>query len=221
MSGIKTVAIPDDTIKKLKNISKKFSVLNTGSTSDEFWIGSGGGGDGYDWSQFDIGVNKQGKLITCSQSGCSCNGPENPTADEELELKSGITFEAGYENEVSEAVEDLVKTTNTLYKVLNDELVNPQEIIGIPNSELRRAVVELVGYEKIVSEAITLDESSDGKLLKIKLQEDEDIVLVHVKDPSTDREYFLRVPPKMKTAKQARAWTFGFDEADFNPVQEQ
>ena len=215
MSETKKVVIPKETVRKLKNIAAKFKKLNTGAIGDEFWLATGSGGD-YEWSQFDIGITKDKKLITCSQSGCSCNGPDEPTADEHLELTGEITFEDGYDGEYSEAIEDLIPTVDTLYKALNDKDVSPKEIIGLPNAEVRRAVVELVGYDKIVSEAKTLDESeTDGKLLRIPLKEDEDIVLVHVKDPSTDREYFLRVPPKMKTAREARAWTFGFDAEDF------
>lgn len=220
MSETKMVVIPKETVRKLKNIATKFKKLNTGAVGDEFWIGTGGGG-GYEWAQFDIGVNKSKQLITCSQSGCSCNGPEEPTADQTHELTGAIEFEEGYDGEVGESVDDLIKTTDTLYKVLNNRDASPQEIIGLPNAEVRRAVIELVGYEKIVSEAKTLDESEvDGTLLEIPLQEDENIVLLHVKDPSTTREYFLRVPPKMKTARQARAWTFGFEAEDFELAKE-
>ncbi len=215
MSGTKTVVIPEPTIRKLKNIAGKFKNLNTGAVGDEFWIGTGGGG-GYDWVQFDIGVNKDKELITCSQAGCSCYGPEEPTADVTYELKGSIEFEEGYDGEKGEAVEDLIKTTDTLYKVLNSKEVSPQEIIGLPNAEIRRAVIELVGYEKLTEHAEVKDESEvDGTLMVIKLQDDEDLTLLHVKDPSTTREYFLRVPPKMKTARQARAWTFGFEAEEF------
>jgi hypothetical protein len=216
MSETRNVVIPKETVRKLKNISTKLSRLNTGTVGDEFWLATGGGG-GYEWSQFDIGVNKNKQLLTCEQGGCSCNGPEEPTDDSPTDLGvEEIVFEDGYEGEHSEAVEDLIPTVDTLYKVLNNKGVDAKEVIGLPNSEIRRAVVELIGYEKIVDIAEVLDESTDGKLLSIHLKEDEDIVLVHVKDPSTDRQYFLRVPPKMKTAKQARAWTFGFEEKDFD-----
>lgn len=217
MSETKMVVIPKETVRKLKNISRKLRKLNTGAVSDDFWLATGGGG-GYEWSQFDIGVNKKGQLLTCEQSGCSCNGPEEPTDDSPTDLGTEeITFEDGYDGEHAEAVEDLIPTVDTLYKVLNNKDVTPQEIIGLPNAEVRRAVVELVGYDKVVANAEVLDTSeSDGKLLRIKLDDDEDLVLLHVKDPSTTREYFLRVPPKTKTAKQARAWTFGFEEKDFD-----
>lgn len=53
--------------------------------------------------------------------------------------------------------------------------------------------------------------------------EDPTARFVHVKDPSTNREYALRVPPTMKTAQEAVAWTFGFegnDAARYAPVRE-
>lgn len=213
--------IPKETVRKLKNISKKVQKLNIGGEQKEFWLALGDDSyDAYSWSQFEIGVTKDGKLVTCYQSGCSCNGPGAPTADRVYELSTGpltITND-GYSNDANLAVEDLVPTVDTLYKVLNNKDITPKEVIAIPNAEIRRAVVESVGYSKIVEDATILDESStDGRLLRIPLEGDEDIVLVHVKDPSTDREYFLRVPPQMKTAKQARAWTFGFSSEEFNP----
>lgn len=220
MSETKKVVIPKGTVKKLKNIAGKFKKLNTGAVGDEFWIGTGGGG-GYDWEQFDIGVSKDKKLITCAQGGCSCNGPEEPTPDTLYDLDGEIELEDGYGGEVSEAVEDLEKTTDTLYRVLNNKSVDPKEIIGLPNAEIRRAVIEIVGYEKLTENAVITDESDvDGTLMVIKLPEDENLNLLHVKDPSTAREYFLRVPPKIKTAKEARAWTFGFETEDFNPIKE-
>ena len=37
--------------------------------------------------------------------------------------------------------------------------------------------------------------------------------VLRVKDPSTARIYFLRVPPTIERADDACAWTFGFDVA--------
>lgn len=215
------IKVPAATLRKLKTISKKFGKLNTGAVGDDFWIGSGNESGDYEWGQFDIGVNKNGELITCYQGGCSCNGPEQPTADEKQSLDQPYEVENGYYGDEKAAIEDLIKTTDTLYKVLTNKNVSPQEIIGLPNAEIRRAVIEIVGYDKLTKEAEITDESDvDGTLMTIKLPEDEDLNLLHVKDPSTTREYFLRVPPKIKSAKEARAWTFGFDAEDFNLEKE-
>lgn len=216
MSETKSALIPKKTREQLIDISKKFSKLNTGSVGNELWLARDGGG-GYEWDQIDLGVNKSGELVRCDQSGCSCYGPEPPTADSTYPLDSPIRVDNSsyYDTDIEDVVKELITVTNTIYKALNNEYVPPKDVIALPNSEVRRAVVELIGYDKIVDVAEVIDESPDGKLLKIKLQEDEDIVLVHVKDPSTTREYFLRVPPKTKTAREARAWTFGFEPEEF------
>jgi len=59
-----------------------------------------------------------------------------------------------------------------------------------------------------------------GILYRIDLPGDEPLVMVYVKDPSTDRYYFIRVPPDMRTVKEAVAWTFGMDELDYQPKKE-
>lgn len=225
MSETKTPAIiPKATVRKLKNISKKFKKLNVGGDQNEFWLALGDDSYGsYSWSQYEIGVTKDGKIVGCYQAGCSCNSPEAPTPDHVYEMgtEDVVIDSDGYSEHEVLAVKELIPVVDTIYKVLNDKEVTPKEIIAIPNAEVRRAVVEIVGYEKIVADAQILEKSeADGTLLKIPLEGDEDIMLIHVKDPSTDREYFLRVPPKMKTARQARAWTFGFEEQDFNLEKE-
>lgn len=221
MSETRTIEISEGTRKKLATIARKFKKLNTGSTGDEFWIASSGGG-GYEWTQIDLGVNTKGELIYCQQSGCSCNGPEQPSAETTYPLNKTIVLSEDYDfAELEESVKELETEAVTLYKVLTSKKVTAQEIIGIPNSEIRRAVLELVGYDKVLDKADVLDKSEvDGTLMRVKLEDDEDLVLVHVKDPSTTREYFLRVPPKIETARQARAWTFGFEPEDFELTRE-
>lgn len=46
------------------------------------------------------------------------------------------------------------------------------------------------------------------------------LMYVQVKDPSTDRQYFLPVPSTMKKAKQAISWTFRLKEDEYNPIQQ-
>lgn len=220
MSETKFISVPIETRKKLQTISEEFSKLNTMSVGEEFWIASSDGDSGYDWGQIDIGVNRDGQLITCEQGGCSCNGPEAPTADKQWPLTDSVELAEGYYSEVEPAVTELIEVTDTLYDVLTGITVDAEAVLSLPNAEIRRAVIELIGYDKIVDRAEVLDESSDGRLLRIKQENDEDIVLVHVKDPSTDRQYFLRVPPSIKTAREARAWTFGFSAEDFMPLVE-
>ena len=52
-------------------------------------------------------------------------------------------------------------------------------------------------------------------------QDDEDLVTLSVKCPSTAHSYMLRVPPSMKSCHQAAAWIAGFDNPDdYKPLAE-
>lgn len=221
MSEIK-LPITNATIRKLKYISKNISKLNVGN-KNELWLATSGSGGGYDWSQFDVGINTKGEFTTCSQSGCSCNSPEAPIANDTLPLKPGLEIiDDSYDNPGT-WLPELIKVSDTLYDVLKGKKVSAETVINLPNAEIRRAVIEIIGMEKFIKDAkpdVLDDNEIHGSLLKVKLEGDEDLTLLHVKDPSTTREYFLRVPPNMKTSAQARAWTFGIEEKDFNLIKE-
>jgi hypothetical protein len=75
--------------------------------------------------------------------------------------------------------------------------------------------VELVG-------GTCIDRGTHGDLIEVELEDDpEDVArYVHVKDASTQRRYYLRVPPAITSADAAVAWTFGLDEDAYRPLQE-
>lgn len=222
MSETKLHIIPEETVKKLKFISKHIKKLNVGNGKEELWLATEGDG-GYDWSQFDVGINSKGELMTCFQSGCSCNGPEEPTAETTYLLEGNIRIENDSYYDTGAYLPELMDVASTLYDVLKKKTVEAEKIIKLPNAEVRRAVIEFIGMDKFIKDAnpAVLDTNEvHGELLQLKLEEDEAITLLHVKDPSTDREYFLRVPPEMKNAAQARAWTLGFNEKDFILIKE-
>ena len=107
------------------------------------------------------------------------------------------------------------------------ETLNGGDILAERNAELRRVMIERVGFEKFVREvkAQVLDTDQDRggerKLLRVHLENDEPIVLVSMHCPSTGRQYLVRVPPKTRTCHEAIAWTAGFDNPDdYAPVQE-
>ncbi|MCA9791248.1 MAG: hypothetical protein KC910_05615 [Candidatus Eremiobacteraeota bacterium] len=84
----------------------------------------------------------------------------------------------------------------------------------------RDTLIELVGYERILSELpcrlVDFDLEPSGyprRLVEVPM-EDESLLLVLVTCPSTGKTTQLRVPPDMKTCRQAVAWTFGFDNPD-------
>jgi hypothetical protein len=59
------------------------------------------------------------------------------------------------------------------------------------------------------------------QLLRVLLPNDEPLICLSVIDPSTGRQYILRVPPNMETCHQAAAWIAGFDNPDdYHPLVE-
>ncbi|MGC3961078.1 MAG: hypothetical protein QM813_25050 [Verrucomicrobiota bacterium] len=98
------------------------------------------------------------------------------------------------------------------------EQLTAKEALAERNAELRRVMIERMGYLRFAQEAKAkvLDKDQDvggpRQLLSIDLQEDEPLVGLSCQCPSTGRQYFLRVPPKMKTCHQAAAWMAGYDD---------
>lgn len=107
------------------------------------------------------------------------------------------------------------------------EMITAREILAEPNVELRRVLLERKGYETFLREtgSAILDRDRDPggerRLLRVPLPGDEDLVCVAVFCPSTTRQYIIRVPPTMRTCRQAAAWIAGFDNPDdYRPIAE-
>ncbi|MFA8019618.1 DUF6745 domain-containing protein [Bremerella cremea] len=94
------------------------------------------------------------------------------------------------------------------------------DILKEDNAERRRVLIDRYGQSRFMSEANAevLDEDQDAggdrKLLRVPLQEDEPLVTLSCRCPSTGRDYFLRVPPNMQSCRQAAAWMAGYDNPD-------
>lgn len=106
-------------------------------------------------------------------------------------------------------------------------MLTATEILSEHNAEVRRVMIERLGVESFLrgAKAEVLDEDTDAggprRLLRVPLPEDEDLVCVSVRCPSTARHYLIRVPPTMRRCHDAVAWTAGFDNpADYRPVVE-
>lgn len=107
------------------------------------------------------------------------------------------------------------------------ESISAAEILAEANAEIRRVMIERMGYLRFAAEAQAevLDQDRDPggprQLLRIELSDDEPLVGLHCSCPSTAREYFLRVPPDTKSCHQAAAWLAGFDDPeDYRPAIE-
>jgi hypothetical protein len=100
-------------------------------------------------------------------------------------------------------------------------------IMAEPNTEIRRILIERYGEERFIrdAEAAVVHRDDFGTLYRLDLANHEPWVAVKVVNstPEPDgsfRDYFLRVPPWMQTAREAVAWTFGMDEQRYKPDRE-
>jgi hypothetical protein len=107
------------------------------------------------------------------------------------------------------------------------ETLTSEEVLKEKNAERRRVMIERMGSDEFFRQAkpkvLDTDKDAGGKrqLLRVPLEGDEDIVCLACSCPSTGRNYFLRVPPDMKSCHQAAAWMAGFDDPDkYHPVVE-
>jgi hypothetical protein len=107
------------------------------------------------------------------------------------------------------------------------EIITHYEVFAEKNLTTRRVLIERMGIERFMREAkpevLDLDQDAGGErqLLRIELRSDEPVVCLSVIDPSTGRQYMLRVPPTMTTCRQAAAWIAGFDNPDdYKPLVE-
>jgi hypothetical protein len=104
-------------------------------------------------------------------------------------------------------------------KVINTpESLTIEEIENQRNAEIRRVMIERYGMQRYVETSGAKEIHSDdtGVLYRKEFPNDEALVMVKVinSTPEPDgslKAYFLRVPPTMKTAKEAVAWTFDID----------
>ena len=119
--------------------------------------------------------------------------------------------------------------------VLNNVIVQPQEwalrgnaqqIIKVQNVEVRRVLIEDMGTERFLHDSgmRPIHEDETGRLYRLDAPGDEwnvrHLCWVHVKCPSTDREYMLAVPPLTRTAREGVAWTFRKLPEEYNPQEQ-
>ncbi len=95
-----------------------------------------------------------------------------------------------------------------------------QEILRTDNVEIRRVLIERIGYETFLQQVggVIRDRDTDAggerQLICIAFEDDEPLLLLKVICPSTGHLHVLRVPPYMDTCHQSAAWIAGFDNPD-------
>ncbi|MEH2452786.1 DUF6745 domain-containing protein [Nostoc sp.] len=95
------------------------------------------------------------------------------------------------------------------YGKIHPQQWQSQWLLSEGNAELRRVLIQGIGYARIYQElqAIELDNWQEYRLLKIDNDVDEEpIYLLKMTCPSTGFIHALRVPPNMKSAREAICW---------------
>lgn len=100
--------------------------------------------------------------------------------------------------------------------------ITPERIQKETNAEVRRVMIDKYGKDRYIidSKAKIISEDDYGVLYSAGLPGDEALVMVKVVNstPEPDgsfKDYFLRVPPTIKTAREAVAWSFEVDEKKY------
>ena len=118
-----------------------------------------------------------------------------------------------------------IRTTGTTSMTSRDWL-SPAQINALREAERRlgrdreltRAVIDRIGHRPHLVGRVGLDDH--GSLWRIDLPHSEPLVLVELENSTvepdgTRKRYFLRVPPNLRSAREAVAWTFGLSADDY------
>jgi hypothetical protein len=111
--------------------------------------------------------------------------------------------------------------------VLAPEKITVKEIEAEQNVEVRRVMIEKYGQSRYLldSGAIEVHKDDWGILYRKEIPDDEPIQMVKVVNstPEPDgskRDYFIRTPPTLTTARASVAWTFAQSAETYSPEVE-
>jgi hypothetical protein len=86
------------------------------------------------------------------------------------------------------------------------EKLDPAKIIKLPNAQLRMAMMEKIGPDRIADIGRVVHKDKAMRLYDIK---NYDVRILRVQCPTTKAYYFLKVPKDSSKCEEARQWTFG------------
>jgi hypothetical protein len=105
------------------------------------------------------------------------------------------------------------------------QTLTPKQIEDEPNAEIRRVMLERFGWERFLKEtnAEQIHQDDIGILYRKEIKNDVPLVMVRVinstaEPDGTFKEYFLRVPANITTARGAIAWTFDKTADEYAPA---
>lgn len=171
-----------------------------------------------DWGLFQAIVENTGWTFYYNKIAIVCNRPVKLSFDNEHRLhgigEPALQYADGFHLYSYHGV-----TLPEKYGKLPPQQWQAQWLIEERNAEVRRVLIQEIGYGRICQElqAKTLDSWQEYTLLKIENTDVEPIVLLKMTCPSTGFIHALRVPPDVKSAREAISWVnWGVDPAEFS-----
>ncbi len=106
--------------------------------------------------------------------------------------------------------------------ILHPESIAKEDWLRERDLELRRVMQERMPDFVQAIGGCRIDQGHYADLYEVSILPDPERVAhyVHVRDSSTRREYYLRVPPTIQDADEGVAWTFGLAKGDYHPSQQ-
>ena len=108
------------------------------------------------------------------------------------------------------------------FVITNPERITVDMIDVVDNAEIRRVMITMYGFKEYLSDcgAKLIHKDKTGELYRKDFRNEEPFVFVKVTNstPEPDgwfKDYFLRVPPTMKNATEAVAWTFRMSPEEY------
>lgn len=137
-----------------------------------------------------------------------------------IDLKEFLTYKFD-KDELYQGIKSLIDYEHFINVV--EQRGGPFEVAEIDNATIRREALVFYGVAKFFKDmnAKLIHQQGKNELLLLQWRNDEPpLMMVKVIDSTTKDVYLLRVPPEMKTVKEAVAWTFNLDPDEYNPLKE-
>lgn len=171
------------------------------------------------WAAYKLLMSQGGYIFAFEKMCIVCDRPTKISIDSEerlhAEAETAIEFADGFFRKyIYHGVELPEK-----YGKLHPHQWQAKWLLEEKNTEVRRLLIQEIGYARICQElqAIELNSWQEYTLLKIKADVDvEPIYLLKMTCPSTNFIHALRVPPSIRSARDAIRWVnWEIDPAEF------
>lgn len=170
------------------------------------------------WQALQSLIKYCGWIYPFEKIAIVCDRPMKLSFDSEERLHAegepAIQFTDGYSLYAYHGV-----TLPEKYGVVYPHQWQAQWLLEESNAALRRVLIQGIGYEQIASQlqATKLDSWQEYTLLRMADVDIEPIYLLKMTCPSTGYIHALRVPPDVKSAREAIGWVnSGTDPAEFS-----